>query len=122
MAVNGRTCLRLAKDTNAVTMVTPAEGPSFGMAPAGTWMWMSWVAEEFLVDAPNALALERTQLRPVAWIRAYVLNLGGDGESAFAFHLVGFDEEDIAPDGVQARGRRRRRLGALGDFAFAADF
>ena len=25
----------------AVIMVTPAEGPSFGMAPEGTWMWMS---------------------------------------------------------------------------------
>ena len=27
-------------ETSAVTMVTPAEGPSLGMAPEGTWMWM----------------------------------------------------------------------------------
>ncbi len=28
-------------ETRAVAIVTPAEGPSLGMAPAGTWMWMS---------------------------------------------------------------------------------
>ena len=32
-------------------MATPAEGPSLGTAPAGTWMWMS-VSEQFpAVDA-----------------------------------------------------------------------
>ena len=29
-------------ETIAVAMVTPADGPSFGTAPAGTWMWMSF--------------------------------------------------------------------------------
>ena len=28
-------------DASAVTIVTPADGPSFGIAPAGTWMWIS---------------------------------------------------------------------------------
>src|SRR5438094_163629 len=28
-------------DTSAVAIVTPADGPSFGIAPAGTWIWMS---------------------------------------------------------------------------------
>ena len=28
-------------DTSAVSMVTPAEGPSLGIAPAGTWIWIS---------------------------------------------------------------------------------
>ena len=32
----------VASDANAVTMVTPADGPSFGMAPAGTCTWTSW--------------------------------------------------------------------------------
>ena len=31
-----RTSLPVSMDTMAVTMVTPADGPSFGMAPAGT--------------------------------------------------------------------------------------
>ena len=28
-------------DTSAVAIVTPAEGPSFGTAPSGTWIWIS---------------------------------------------------------------------------------
>ncbi|MNI23927.1 hypothetical protein D3C73_775300 [compost metagenome] len=28
-------------DVSAVSIVIPAEGPSFGIAPAGTWIWMS---------------------------------------------------------------------------------
>ena len=31
----------VSKLTSAVTIATPAEGPSFGTAPDGTWMWMS---------------------------------------------------------------------------------
>ena len=26
---------------SAVAIVTPADGPSFGTAPSGTWMWIS---------------------------------------------------------------------------------
>ena len=29
-------------ETSAVAIVIPADGPSFGTAPAGTWMWTSW--------------------------------------------------------------------------------
>ncbi len=36
MATSGRTDRPLIADTMADAMVTPAEGPSFGMAPAGT--------------------------------------------------------------------------------------
>ena len=36
-----RTGRPVAIETRAVTMVTPAEGPSLGTAPAGTWTWMS---------------------------------------------------------------------------------
>ena len=31
-------CGRVSSETSAVAMVTPAEGPSLGIAPAGTWM------------------------------------------------------------------------------------
>jgi hypothetical protein len=31
---------------SAVAMVTPADGPSFGTAPAGTWMWMSMFSKK----------------------------------------------------------------------------
>ena len=32
-------------EASAVAMVIPAEGPSFGIAPAGTWTWMSCLAK-----------------------------------------------------------------------------
>ncbi len=28
-------------ETRAVSIPTPADGPSFGVAPAGTWIWIS---------------------------------------------------------------------------------
>ena len=39
-------CEYVVSYTNAATIVTPALGPSLGIAPAGTWMWMSWVADQ----------------------------------------------------------------------------
>src|SRR5688572_32258200 len=33
-----RTGLRVSADTSAVASVMPADGPSFGMAPSGTWI------------------------------------------------------------------------------------
>ncbi len=34
-----------------VAMVIPADGPSFGVAPSGTWMWMIPVLEDAVVYA-----------------------------------------------------------------------
>jgi hypothetical protein len=41
MAVSARTQRFPNRDTKAVTNVTPADGPSFGTAPAGKWICMS---------------------------------------------------------------------------------
>ncbi len=46
IATSARTGRPDSSDTSAVAIVTPALGPSFGVAPAGTWMWMSWVANQ----------------------------------------------------------------------------
>ncbi|AAO36844.1 membrane-associated protein [Clostridium tetani E88] len=35
------TFLELKAETMAVIIVTPADGPSFGTAPSGTWIWIS---------------------------------------------------------------------------------
>jgi hypothetical protein len=40
-AVSLRTVRSVISDTSAMNIATPALGPYFGMAPAGTWMWMS---------------------------------------------------------------------------------
>ena len=41
IARSPRTGRPVSSDASAVTMVTPAEGPSFGMAPDGTCRWIS---------------------------------------------------------------------------------
>ena len=47
-------------ETMALTSVTPAEGPSFGTAPAGTWRWISQPSKSSR-SRPSASALARTQ-------------------------------------------------------------
>jgi hypothetical protein len=31
----------MRREIRAITIVTPAEGPSLGMAPEGMWIWIS---------------------------------------------------------------------------------
>ena len=45
IAVSERTGRPVTSDISAVAIVMPALGPSFGIAPDGTWRWMSWVAK-----------------------------------------------------------------------------
>ena len=47
----------------AVTIVMPADGPSFGMAPAGTWMWRVFFSNCSRV-IPSRSAFARIQDRP----------------------------------------------------------
>ena len=41
MATSARTGMPVSTDTSAVVMAMPALGPSLGVAPSGTWTWMS---------------------------------------------------------------------------------
>ncbi len=41
IATSLRTGIPVREETRAVAIVIPAEGPSFGIPPDGTWMWMS---------------------------------------------------------------------------------
>ena len=50
----------VSSDTSAVVIVTPADGPSLGMAPAGTCTWMSDVSQKS-VEMDSSRACERTQ-------------------------------------------------------------
>src|ERR1035437_5609658 len=51
----------VSMESSAVAMVMPALGPSLGMAPAGTWMWMSLVLNRS-GSMPYLVALARTQV------------------------------------------------------------
>src|ERR1035441_2808716 len=56
-----RTLRSVSMLRRAVAMVMPALGPSLGMAPAGTWMWMSLVLKRS-GSMPYLVALPRTQV------------------------------------------------------------
>ena len=41
LTLSGQADFRSMAEAIAVAMVMPAEGPSLGVAPSGTWIWMS---------------------------------------------------------------------------------
>ena len=51
--------LPVKADTSEVTIVIPAEGPSLGMAPSGTWIWI-WLFSKRAGSIPSSLALACT--------------------------------------------------------------
>ncbi len=59
MATSLRTATPVSAETIEVIIPTPAEGPSLGVAPSGTWMWMSRFSN-ITGLMPNELARERT--------------------------------------------------------------
>lgn len=65
IAVSDLTLLWLKRETNAVTKVTPAEGPSLGTAPAGKCIWTSLASSRFTsspADKFSSAALALTYL------------------------------------------------------------
>ena len=59
IATSLRIGTRVSAETSAVASVMPADGPSFGMAPSGTWMCTS-VLRLKSFGMPNSSAFERT--------------------------------------------------------------
>ena len=59
IATSRRAEMPVITETMAVTMATPAEGPSFGVAPSGTCTWMSRRSNSG-GSMPKSTARERT--------------------------------------------------------------
>ena len=49
----------VSTETIDVTMATPADGPSLGVAPSGTWTWMS-LFSNIVGLMPKAMARDLT--------------------------------------------------------------
>ncbi|MCY1369027.1 hypothetical protein D9M69_560440 [compost metagenome] len=58
MATSARTGMPVSDDTSAVVIAAPALGPSLGVAPSGTWMWMSRLS-----NCSSLMPSERARLR-----------------------------------------------------------
>ena len=97
------------RDTSAMNMATPALGPSLGMAPAGTWMWMSLFsntagsmpsdAARFLTMLSAACAL--SFMTSPSWPVRISLPLPGNARR--------LDEQDVAADRRPGEPRRHAR-------------
>ena len=55
IATSSRTVWFFSAETIAVAIVTPADGPSFGIAPAGTWTWRSCLSRNS-ASTPSSFA------------------------------------------------------------------
>ena len=98
IAVSLLTVRPVNSETSAVNIATPAEGPSLGIAPAGTWMWMSLLSNSFCVDAEaRGLALDQRQRRLRALLH-HLAELPGQDEAALAGDAGRLDEQDVAAD------------------------
>ena len=79
-----------------MNIATPALGPSFGVAPAGTWTWMS----DFSSEPGSMPRLRRARLdqreRRLRALLHHVAELAGEYQLAAAGHARRLDEEDVA--------------------------
>ena len=103
MATSLRTGLPVRREVRAVNMVTPAEGPSLGIAPAGTWIWMSLLLEEVFGDLEILrLGADIAQGR-LGRLLHDVPQLAGQGEALSPLICVASTKMISPPVGVQAR-------------------
>ena len=110
-------------DTSAVAIVTPAEGPSLGTAPAGTWRWMSWVAKKSSGRSrPRSRPRARTNERAACGrLLHHVAELAGHGQPPAARHRHRLDEQDLAAGaGHREAGGHARLAGAALDLVVDA--
>ena len=57
IAISERTGTFLIAETIAVAIVIPADGPSFGVAPSGIWIWTSVCSKSISTPSSSAFAL-----------------------------------------------------------------
>ena len=121
IATSLRTGRPLISEASATVIATPAEGPSLGTAPAGTWMWMSCSANQSssssgAISLPVAAHVGERRLRRLLH---HVAELAGDRQPARARHRGRLDEEDVAAG--RRPGEAGRDAGVLGAAALLGE-
>ena len=109
IAIRGRTGRPVSSETIAVVSVTPAEGPSFGMAPSGTCRCRSTRSK----NDSSMPELPRVGAHPaegrLGALLHHVAELAGEREALLAEHLRGLDVEHLAAGGRPGQARRDAR-------------
>ena len=111
----------VASETSAVAIVTPADGPSFGIAPAGTCTWISRRTSAPSSSPRSREAPARAGERRLARLLHHVAELAGEHEPAARASSATSTRSTSPPASVQARpfatpdlaAARGRRLGRV---------
>ena len=82
----------------AVTMATPADGPSLGVAPSGTCTWMSFFSNSDGGMPKSMAARAHVGVGGLDRFLHHVAQVAGDGHLALARHHDAFDGQDLAAD------------------------
>ena len=84
---------------SAAAMATPADGPSLGTAPAGTWMCTSVLLKREASSASDLAWLLQVAHRRLGALAHRLAQQAGERELTLAGHPGGLDEEDLAAGG-----------------------
>ena len=88
----------VSAETIAVAMVTPADGPSLGMAPAGTWMWRVCFSNcSRAMPSVGGVRPDPGQRR-ASGLAHHVAQLAGEDEVLLALHHRDLDGDDVTAD------------------------
>ena len=110
MATSLRTGMPVSALTMAVAMVTPADGPSLGMAPAGTWMCMVFFSKTSRSMPRSGGVGARPGQAGAGRLAHDVAQLAGEDEVLLALHARDLDRDDVAADLGHDQARRRADL------------
>ena len=92
--------------TIAVAMVMPADGPSLGMPPAGTWMCSVFFSKSSR-SMPSSVGVGADPRQGGPGRLAHDLaQLAGEDEVLLALHLGDLDRDDVAADLGHDEARR----------------
>ena len=126
MAVVGGTARSVMSDASATNIATPADGPSLGVAPAGTWTWTSACGEQLGVDPHGQCARFQQAQGGLHTFLHHVAELPCQDQLARAGYPGRLNEQDVAADRRpgKARGdaRNRRVLRHIGVEAARAKY
>src|SRR5262245_29445854 len=131
MAVSLLITRPVSSEASAMNIATPALGPSLGVAPAGTWTWMSFFSNSagsllsctamLVIRLSAACAPARTAPPRLRALAHHLAQLAGQQEPAAARRARGLDEQDVAAHRRPSKaGRHSRHAGAHGDFVLEA--
>ena len=113
MARSLRTGRRVSAEIIASAIVMPADGPSFGMAPSGRWMWMSRLSGEVVGQIQLVGARADVGERGARRLLHHIAKLARDHQAALARHRHHLDRQQ------RAAVRGPREAGRDADLAHA---